>query len=380
MMIVILTASLISVVCAFSSSNHIVKGHAHPFKQSHVGTPSIVGALGMVDHADASNDDSFDSGANYIMPTNIESRRKFVASLTSIGLASVSLMPWQVAAEDATLPPPALPPVEAAVTGDAKKLFNEARALEGQGNILAAQRLYSKVTKIVPRFIYGWSNLGNTLVAQGQLGEADESYSKAISLCEENLKETEGSFGVKRCDDLYLILLNRGSVRLNNGMPREALLDLQKANTIRARPDAVILQNLARAQELNSRFTQSDTSYTTAISMTANEVNPFWLRSSLVKYQLGDEKGAMDLLKRVENRFPEAPEVRAAYAVLLWGKGDEDAARKKFLEIPDRSRAKYVEGDYLEKVVSWPEKAKATIGEVAKAVGDIAEKPAAAPE
>jgi len=43
--------------------------------------------------------------------------------------------------------------------------------------------------------------------------------------------------------------------------------------------------------------------------MTANEVNPFWIRSSMVKYQLGDLNGAMDLMRRVENRFPEAPEV-----------------------------------------------------------------------
>lgn len=71
----------------------------------------------------------------------------------------------------------------------------------------------------------------------------------------------------------------------------------------------------------------------------------------MVKYQLGDLKGALDLLKRVDNRFPEAPEVRAAYAVLLWGRGDEDAARKKFLEIPDRQRLKYVEDDYLNKVM-----------------------------
>jgi len=187
------------------------------------------------------------------------------------------------------------------------------------------------------------------------------------------LKQAEGSFGVKRCDDLYLLLLNRGSVRLNNGMPKEALMDLQKSDGLRARPDAVILQNLARAQEINSYFSQSDRSYTTAISMTANEVNPFWLRSSLVKYQLGDVNGAMDLMRRVENRFPEAPEVRAAYAALLWAKGDEDAARKKFLEIPDRQRAKYAEDGFLDKVVSWPPLAKEAIGQVAKAVGDKSE-------
>lgn len=104
--------------------------------------------------------------------------------------------------------------------------------------------------------------------------------------------------------------------------------------------------------------------------MTANEVNPFWLRSSMVKYQLGDLNGAMDLMKRVENRFPEAPEVRAAYAVLLWAKGDQDGARKKFLEMPDRQRSKYVEGDYVDTVVAWPPAMKEGLEVLTKAVGD----------
>ena len=252
--------------------------------------------------------------------------------------------------------------------------LQRANTLEAQGNILAAQRLYIKVTKISPRFLYGWANLSNTLVAQGQLNDADQTYTKAINLCEENLKEAEESFGIKRCDDLYLLLLNRGSVRLNNGMSKEALTDLQRANTLRARPDAIILQNLARGQELNSFYSQSDKSYTTAISMTANEVNPFWLRSSMVKYQLGDVNGAMDLMKRVENRFPEAPEVRAAYAVLLLAKGDEDAARRKFLEIPDRQRVKYADGEYLDKIVAWPSAMKEGLSTLIKAIGDSSQE------
>ena len=296
----------------------------------------------------------------------IDCRRNFIKSVVSIGM----MIPTSVIAEDAVSVIASTPPVQVVATGDTKKLFNEGRALEAQGNILAAQRLYTKVTKISPRYIYGWANLSNTLVAQGQLNDADQTYTKAINLCEENLKEVEESFGTKRCDDLYLLLLNRGSVRLNNGMAKEALTDLQRANTLRARPDAVILQNLARAQEINSYFSQSDKSYTTAISMTANEVNPFWLRSSMVKYQLGDVNGAMDLMKRVENRFPEAPEVRAAYAVLLLAKGDEDSARKKFLEIPDRQRVKYADGEFLDKVVAWPSAMKEGLSTLTKAVGD----------
>ena len=104
--------------------------------------------------------------------------------------------------------------------------------------------------------------------------------------------------------------------------------------------------------------------------MTANEVNPFWLRSALVKFQLGDFQGGYDLLKRVENRFPDAPEVRAAYSVFLAAKGDDLAARQKILEIPDRQRLKYSDTDYLTKVISWPPKMIDGVTKLAGAVGD----------
>ena len=193
--------------------------------------------------------------SSFPLANEIQSRRSVFQSITSIFLASsvLTTTPWEAAAYDDTT----TSEVQVVATGDVKKLFNDGRALEAQGNILAAQRLYIKVTKIAPRFIYGWSNLGNTLVAQGQLSEADESYTNAVNLCEENLKQVEGSaFGTRRCDDLYLILLNRGSVRLNNDMPKEALLDLTKSSTLRGRPDATILQNLVRKYGLKCPSSQ----------------------------------------------------------------------------------------------------------------------------
>jgi hypothetical protein len=171
----------------------------------------------------------------------LNSRRSFMASLSSFGLMSLCGMPIKSGAEEAAAP-------IVAATGDVKKLFTEGRALEAQGNILAAQRLYTKITKVSPGFIYGWSSLGNTLTAQGDLNTADEAYTKAISLCEENLRFVENNPGTRRCDDLYLLLLNRGSVRLNDDRAQDALVDLQRSNALRARPDAIVLQNLARAQ------------------------------------------------------------------------------------------------------------------------------------
>ena len=211
------------------------------------------------------------------------------------------------------------------------------------------------------------------------MNEADENYSKAIDLCRESMATTEEKFGVRKCNDLYLLLLNRGSVRLNNGMIKEALVDLEKSSALRDRPDAVVTQNLARARELNGLYAQADRDYNLAISMTANEVNPFWLRSSMVKFQLGDVKGGMDILKRVENRFPEAPEVRAAYAAFLAAQGDQIAAQRKYLEIPDRQRLKYVDNDYLTKTLYWPPAMIDTLKSVSSAAGDTApQSPAAA--
>lgn len=225
---------------------------------------------------------------------------------------------------------------------------------------------------LIYQFIYGWSNLANTEVAFGELDSAEENYSKAIDLCQESQAVTGEQLGVRRCNDLYILRLNRGTVRLNNGMPKEALTDLQNASVLRERPDAIVLQNLARAKELNGLYSQADNDYNLAISMTANEVNPFWLRSSLVKYQLGDTKGGLDLLKRVENRFPDAPEVRAAYATFLAAKGDQIAAQQKFLEIPNRQRLKYSDMDYLKTVVSWPPSMIDGVSKLAAAVGDNA--------
>jgi tetratricopeptide (TPR) repeat protein len=290
------------------------------------------------------------------------SRRDALLSITS----TVALIgsPRASNAEDTTLSE-----VQVVASGDAKKLFNEGRALEMQGNMPAAQRLYSKVTKISPRFVYGWSNLGNTQVALGTLDPADESYTTAITLCQESLQQ-EAGIGVRKCDDLYLLYLNRGCLRLNNGQPKEALSDLQQADKLKGRPDAIILQNLARAKELNGQYSSADRDYTVAISMTANEVNPFWLRSALVKYQLGDIKGGFDLFKRVDNRFPEAPEVRAAYSVFLTANGDQVAGQQKFLEIPDRQRKNYVDKNYMTQVISWPPAAIQTLSKVTTAVGD----------
>jgi tetratricopeptide (TPR) repeat protein len=121
--------------------------------------------------------ESFTSSAH---PCEDFNRRDLLLTAASVAFSSAICAPKAAFADDDMLTA-SLAPVEVTPSvPDAKKLFNKAHALESQGNMAAAQRLYAKVTKISPRFIYGWSNLGNTQVAMGDLGGAEENYSQAI--------------------------------------------------------------------------------------------------------------------------------------------------------------------------------------------------------
>lgn len=267
---------------------------------------------------------------------------------------------------------------------DVQKLFNEGRIYETQGNINAAYRIYNKIVQLQPNFVYGHSNLGNAQTIVGDLKGAEQSYTTAINLCNEfdvqqeqrRLENNNNKqfFGERQrgCTDLYVLYLNRGCIRLNTlGQAKNALSDLQQANALRARPDSILLQNLARAQELNSEYDNANSNYDIAIQMTANEVSPFWIRSVLTKYQLNDIQGGFNLLKRINNRFPDVTEVKAAYATFLYKQNDTIGSKQLFLTIPNKQRLNYSNIQYLQQTVQWPPKMIDTVLLLAKEVGDL---------
>jgi tetratricopeptide (TPR) repeat protein len=212
------------------------------------------------------------------------------------------------------------------------------------------------------------------------LREAEDSYTKSIELCKiQELKKQDnidnGMFGSKSCDNLYVLYLNRGTTRLalnttTAKVRQEALDDLEEAAKLRGQPDALIFQNRARGRELNGLYTLADSDYDLAISMSKDGVAPYWLRAALVKFELNRYTEALSIIRRVEQRFPEAPEVRATLAALYSAMGDADSAQRKFLEIPVPTRLQYSDPSYLTQTIVWPPKPLYHITQLAKAVGD----------
>jgi hypothetical protein len=86
--------------------------------------------------------------------SNDISRRTFTVSIPATLISSFTTFSSSspAYADDVST---ALEAVQVAPSGEIKKLFNEGRVMEGQGNILAAQRLFAKVTKLAPRVSFG---------------------------------------------------------------------------------------------------------------------------------------------------------------------------------------------------------------------------------
>ena len=72
--------------------------------------------------------------------------------------------------------------------------------------------------------------------------------------------------------------------------------------------------------------------------------------------------------EKVEVRFPDFPEVKAANAVLLQVKGDTEGAQRMFLGIPEGQRKSYLDKDYLKNVISWPPKMIDALSELTKSI------------
>ncbi|CAM9557645.1 unnamed protein product [Choristocarpus tenellus] len=79
--------------------------------------------------------------------------------------------------------PPATP--TAKLEGELLGQYQKAQTAGSVAQFDKALKLYNQVIKYSPGYVYGWSNRGNVLIAQGDLEGAISDYSKALELGQE---------------------------------------------------------------------------------------------------------------------------------------------------------------------------------------------------
>lgn len=232
-----------------------------------------------------------------------------------------------------------------AVTGtitpdpEVARAFSKAKQLEYSNNFDDAQSIYEEIVNISPDFIYGWSNLGNVLVAQGDLQNALLCYKKAVSLQPPR-------------EALPTILLNRAVVEMNLGDNKQALADLNIAQKFGGDKKDVLI-NKAVALSRTNQFQEGASLFDQVIDSSDKYPLPWWLRYSISLLEVGRSTESIAITKRVLNRFPDEPECNAFAAALFSKLGVQKDANDYWSKLNTEDQAKYSDTVFLREKLFW---------------------------
>ncbi|CAM9528284.1 unnamed protein product [Discosporangium mesarthrocarpum] len=231
----------------------------------------------------------------------------------------------------------------AKLEGELLGQFKKAQAAGSLAQFDKAMKLYSQVVKYAPGYVYGWSNRGNVMVAEGDLNGAISDYSKALELA--------GSLNVP---DMWMIYLNRGTTYLAMGETGSALADLDQAATLNTRKDLYTLASRAQVYERMQEWGKALQDYEGAVGQRPGDVQPWWLRFALVMYQENLDFDSLTFLRRVQSKFGDVAEVKAALTAVQFGRGETHEAEALWASIAEGDQKIFLDEVYLKNKLKWP--------------------------
>ncbi|CAM9140800.1 unnamed protein product [Ectocarpus sp. 4 AP-2014] len=228
--------------------------------------------------------------------------------------------------------------------GELAAQFKKAQAAGSVQQFDKAKKLYNQVVKYAPGYVYGWSNRANVLIAEGDLKAAVSDYDRALQLA-------EGIY----MPDKWIIYLNRGTTLMALGDDDRAMSDLNQAAKLNTSKDLYTLANRAQAFERRGDWAKALADYEAgAINVQPGNVQPWWIRYSLVLFQEGRDFDSLAFLKRVQAKFEGVGEVQAAMTAIEFGRGDMKAAEGAWRGINIVDQQMYLKDSYLKDQLKWP--------------------------
>eukprot|EP00904_Undaria_pinnatifida_P013712 jgi/Undpi1/9471/HiC_scaffold_27.g11928.m1 len=258
------------------------------------------------------------------------------AAMSSSSSAAASL---QSAAEES----PAVVVATTKLQGELAAQFQKAQAAGSVQQFDKAKKLYNQVIKYAPGYVYGWSNRANVLIADGDLKGAMADYNRALELAD----------GLNM-PDKWVIFLNRGTTLLALGEDDLALSDLNQAAKLNNQKDLYTLANRAQAFERRGDWSKALVDYEGAIGVQPGNVQPWWIRYSLVLFQEGRDFDSLACLRRIQSKFEGVAEVQAALTAVQFGRGEVKEAEKAWRGINVVDQQTYLKESYLKDQLKWP--------------------------
>ncbi|CAN0076404.1 unnamed protein product [Ascophyllum nodosum] len=227
--------------------------------------------------------------------------------------------------------------------GELAVQFQKAQSAGSVQQFDKAKKLYNQIIKNAPGYVYGWSNRGNVLIAEGDLKGAISDYNRALELAD----------GLSM-PDKWIIYLNRGTSLLALGENDRALADLDQAGKLNKAKDLYILANRAQAYERKGDWRAALRDYEGAVNTQPGNVQPWWIRYSLVLFEEGRDFDSLAFLRRLQSKFEGTGEVQAAVTAVEFARGDFGAAERAWRGINMVDQRMYRTKSYLQDQLKWP--------------------------
>ncbi|CAM9263683.1 unnamed protein product [Scytosiphon promiscuus] len=154
--------------------------------------------------------------------------------------------------------------------------------------------------------------------------------------------------------DKWVIHLNRGTTLMALGEDDRALSDLNQAAKLNNSKDLLTLANRAQAFERRGEWAKALADYEGAINVQPGNVQPWWIRYSLVLFQEGRDFDSLVFLKRVQAKFEGVGEVQAAMTAIEFGRGNMKEAERAWRGINVVDQQMYLKDAYLKDKLKWP--------------------------
>lgn len=278
----------------------------------------------------------------------VDGSKLFQMNLRRTGIASIVLAqclgfaPLALLAAKAEESKPLAAVGKTEIDGEASRIFRKARQIESDGDEATALKLYEQLVQAEPSFVYGWSNLGNTLAATGSLDEALICYKKAISLRPPK-------------EPLAVIILNKASVENALDHFEVALKDLSYAEAIDGSTQTVLSNKAVTLSKLG-RWKEACDIFESIISSADRYALPWWLRYAMALLETDRGMESVAYLQRVLNRFPDEAEVKAFAAALYYNLGSPAESARYWASVPDADRVQYTK-EFVENKLRWGSRA-----------------------
>lgn len=194
------------------------------------------------------------------------------------------------------------------------------------------------------------SNLANAEVSADRLADALVHYDAAVAALSPTAVES-----------VWVVRLNRGVTRLALGDAKGALEDLDVAcaseTAAAVGASATLQSNRGLALVRLERYAEAEAAFKVASKRTPAPV-PWWLQWALVLFELRRDTEALALIRRVTQKYGDAPEVLTAFAALLElaeePAGSKATAAEERAQLSPADRAKYSDPKFARDTLHWP--------------------------